>query len=912
MSASSAACTVCECTLFQPHAWVNDTCNDCFHTKEQHGLQPGEVTATTKTRTTLLKATPKQKAIKEEKSTPVFSPSNLRPTPKLATDEKSSSDAPPAHARLKKVRKQEAPPLLRKMSSAVLDFSKDDVKVLLTMRAKWKFKARKSVEIDLEKGDVVNVVYKGNSGWYVGTTKDGRTGRFPSNYCVVVTDESGKAASEPEEEETSSDEGEAEGDGVPDASDDEDREHAEETEEQPIEWSEEEIETLKFREYIAKELLSTEESYVQGLLLLKHGFVEPIKSATYVDGPQALALSRVFSTESALISFHTKLLSALRDRIREWNRSTSCVGDVLVQMIPFMKLYVDYVNNYPAAINFLEKLRKNKKFLALLDTCGSGDNKGLHGFGGLLVTPIQRIPRYGMLLKDLMKKTPEKHKDFPELQKATTKILEMADFINEQKRREESERRLARVNRSLRSKTEAMRQSVLFSKFDLDAFKNLKDHQYRTKVWKEPVWCFVCAKLVSDGGKFKGYECKACKIPLHAECRDKVAKKSCGQRFLKENIVQHNRVLFKEGQAKYSCVVEDVDQANASNRATPCVLFLFNDSLLAVSPSDGDLESVTSTDEPKKSSKLNVLVMAKWSSRATDRLAKIADDVEGSLQVSLIPARESGVRHVFLFSNASVCGDWRKAIQSSLEKHAAELERQGAQREHTGGPILIPSSNPQEAECGDGNENEDDDDEDDSSHSTTTSATTEAGNEEEDDDLGTGVGHQEPSVTLGDSNSAEAEDSTQGEQTHVEGEYAADEGEYFAEEGEYLDEGEGYYDEGEGYYDEGEGEGYYDEAEAEAATDDPTESSSSSAVASSSASSGRVPPPVAPRPAHTLRASSTYASSSEGSNPLSQSTPPLTRPKSEAILPRSRVGTSSTPPSQSRRVTSKSPAISSK
>jgi hypothetical protein len=173
------------------------------------------------------------------------------------------------------------------------------------------------------------------------------------------------------------------------------------------------------------------------------------------------------------------------------------------------------------------------------------------------------------------------------------------------------------------------------------------------------------------------------------------------------------------------------------------VLFLFNDSLLAVAPSGGDLESVSSSSEPKKTSKLNVLVMAKWSSRASDRMAKILDgrkrqkeretvcfcvlriffrvfgwvgcfflslllwyshtalscsvlalslslslsvlystyrysmfsplDVEGSLQVSLLPAREDGVHHVFLFSNAEACASWKTAIQTSLDKFAVEL-----------------------------------------------------------------------------------------------------------------------------------------------------------------------------------------------------------------------------------------------
>jgi Variant SH3 domain len=154
----------------------------------------------------------------------------------------------------------------------------ENVKVLMTMRAKWKFKARKSIELDLKKGEVVEVVYEGTSGWYVGTTKDGRTGRFPSNYCVVVgskedTDEEGEAeGSTPDGEHTlsSAETSASRKDGGKRAGlGEEDAEHTEvqtinsdgdgdgvghgdaesqavEDEEEEIEWSDKELDSLKY------------------------------------------------------------------------------------------------------------------------------------------------------------------------------------------------------------------------------------------------------------------------------------------------------------------------------------------------------------------------------------------------------------------------------------------------------------------------------------------------------------------------------------------------------------------------------------------------------------------------------------------------------------------------------------------
>jgi hypothetical protein len=52
--------------------------------------------------------------------------------------------------------------------------------------------------------------------------------------------------------------------------------------------------------------------------------------------------------------------------------------------------------------------------------------------------PIQRIPRYVMLLEDLLKHTPNPHVDYENLAAALNKMKEVAITINEKKREVES------------------------------------------------------------------------------------------------------------------------------------------------------------------------------------------------------------------------------------------------------------------------------------------------------------------------------------------------------------------------------------------------------------------------------------------------------------------------------------------
>jgi len=56
-------------------------------------------------------------------------------------------------------------------------------------------------------------------------------------------------------------------------------------------------------------------------------------------------------------------------------------------------------------------------------------------FGGLtlsayLIMPIQRIPRYRMLLEVLVKFTPQDHSDFKHLNEALEVVRDVANYIN--------------------------------------------------------------------------------------------------------------------------------------------------------------------------------------------------------------------------------------------------------------------------------------------------------------------------------------------------------------------------------------------------------------------------------------------------------------------------------------------------
>ena len=85
----------------------------------------------------------------------------------------------------------------------------------------------------------------------------------------------------------------------------------------------------------------------------------------------------------------------------------------------------------------------NNKFRKVLEYYEDHSMK----FNGLklndyLIMPVQRIPRYCLLLRDLLSKTPKEHNDHAALQSAMIKMEEMAKAVNEAIRQAEGQLKL--------------------------------------------------------------------------------------------------------------------------------------------------------------------------------------------------------------------------------------------------------------------------------------------------------------------------------------------------------------------------------------------------------------------------------------------------------------------------------------
>uniref|UniRef100_G3TK51 FYVE, RhoGEF and PH domain-containing protein 1 n=1 Tax=Loxodonta africana TaxID=9785 RepID=G3TK51_LOXAF len=156
--------------------------------------------------------------------------------------------------------------------------------------------------------------------------------------------------------------------------------------------------------HIANELLQTEKAYVSRLHLLDQVFcARLLEEARNRSSFPADVVHGIFSNICSIYCFHQQfLLPELEKRMEEWDRYPR-IGDILQKLAPFLKMYGEYVKNFDRAVELVNTwTERSTQFKVIIhevqkeEACG---NLTLQHH----MEPVQRIPRYELLLDYLLK-----------------------------------------------------------------------------------------------------------------------------------------------------------------------------------------------------------------------------------------------------------------------------------------------------------------------------------------------------------------------------------------------------------------------------------------------------------------------------------------------------------------------------
>ncbi|XP_036365508.1 intersectin-1 isoform X5 [Octopus sinensis] len=258
----------------------------------------------------------------------------------------------------------------------------------------YPYTAQNSDELTFQKDDVINVINKDDPDWWKGDL-NGMIGVFPSNYVAVANSS---------EEFVST--------GPPSLQE-------------------------KLRQRAIQELISTEESYLQDMSIVDKVFRQPLKENGVLSDEEDKIL---FVNWQELIICNTKLVTAMRVRKTcGKSKSIQTIGDILCENLPHLSPYIRFCSCQLNAGTLLQKKTENvPEFVEVHKQCVTDPACQGMPLSSFLLKPMQRITRYPLLLKKILKHTPEEHPDHLHLVDALAKAEELCSQVNEGVREKEN------------------------------------------------------------------------------------------------------------------------------------------------------------------------------------------------------------------------------------------------------------------------------------------------------------------------------------------------------------------------------------------------------------------------------------------------------------------------------------------
>ncbi|XP_049848092.1 uncharacterized protein LOC126311187 [Schistocerca gregaria] len=192
------------------------------------------------------------------------------------------------------------------------------------------------------------------------------------------------------------------------------------------------------RKFVVDELINTEQSYIKSLTILVDYFLSPIEKLEAdcmhsYNGELMLTVeerSILFSNIKRLMLINLRFFSSLQRAYKEWDTHES-IGHVFIKyFIPELDAYDHYAVNYSACLTLFYELMKKPSIKKVLESLWEKSKYSINEFSGFIITPIQRLPRYMLLLQALLKHTPPTHRDYNDLTTALNTLVRTIEVIN--------------------------------------------------------------------------------------------------------------------------------------------------------------------------------------------------------------------------------------------------------------------------------------------------------------------------------------------------------------------------------------------------------------------------------------------------------------------------------------------------
>ncbi|XP_063282956.1 rho guanine nucleotide exchange factor 3 isoform X1 [Pelobates fuscus] len=174
------------------------------------------------------------------------------------------------------------------------------------------------------------------------------------------------------------------------------------------------------------ELSQGEEDLIEDLKLAKKAYHDPMLKLSIMTEQE---LNQIFGTLDSLIPLHEDLLRRLRE-VRKADGSTEHVGHILVGWLPCLNSYDSYCSNQVAAKALLDHKKQDHRVHDFLQRCLESPFSRKLDLWNFLDIPRSRLVKYHLLLKEILRHTPNDHPDQQHLEEAINIVQGIVAEIN--------------------------------------------------------------------------------------------------------------------------------------------------------------------------------------------------------------------------------------------------------------------------------------------------------------------------------------------------------------------------------------------------------------------------------------------------------------------------------------------------
>uniref|UniRef100_A0A3P9K8H1 Vav guanine nucleotide exchange factor 3 n=1 Tax=Oryzias latipes TaxID=8090 RepID=A0A3P9K8H1_ORYLA len=198
------------------------------------------------------------------------------------------------------------------------------------------------------------------------------------------------------------------------------------------------------------EIKQTEEKYTETLESIEKHFMTPLTMFLSL-----VEIEKVFVNIPELVRVHKCLLLELQDSVL--HRSAQNLYQIFIAFKERLLIYGKYCSHVETAIATLDDICKNREDVRMkLEECSKRANYGKFTLRDLLVVPMQRVLKYHLLLQELVKHTHDTA-DKSNLRKALDAMKDLAQYVNEVKRDNETLREIDQYQKSIENLNQSLR-----------------------------------------------------------------------------------------------------------------------------------------------------------------------------------------------------------------------------------------------------------------------------------------------------------------------------------------------------------------------------------------------------------------------------------------------------------------------